>query len=203
MIQDAEIKFETDYDWRRMIGIYDALIEKQRAGLFDATAYSTPHVPDLVAHDIGSYGMLFTSQQLTPNEIWYVWNGQLLETVFPWSAKLRQKFGSHGIDLVDFSLSRHFHSIKKHTDKKAPGVATQGHCNLNYIVESDPESTAYFQRPDGLHFYRSPKNTAWLLDSTVPHWVENEGQRIVFQLRFHSPYDQVRECLTQYPIELK
>ena len=81
-------------------------------------------------------------------------------------------------------------------------MATQGHCNLNYIVESDPESTAYFQRPDGLHFYRSPKNTAWLLDSTVPHWVENEGQRIVFQLRFHSPYDQVRECLTQYPIEL-
>ena len=110
MIQDAEIKFETDYDWRRMIGIYDALIEKQRAGLFDATAYSTPHVPDLVAHDIGSYGMLFTSQQLTPNEIWYVWNGQLLETVFPWSAKLRQKFGSHGIDLVDFSLQHTFNA---------------------------------------------------------------------------------------------
>lgn len=202
MIPTPQIPLEIDYDWSRMIRIYDVLIEKHRSGFFKDTTYRFPHIPDLEAHDIGKYGTIVTSRRLTPYEDWYVWTGLLLDTVFPWTQQLKDHFEQHNIDFVDFSLSRHFHSIKQHVDRKTAGVAEQGHCNLNYIIESDPDARSFFESTAGVCFYPSPVNTAWLLDSSVPHWVENEGPRTVFQLRFHSPYQQVLDHLCENPIKL-
>jgi len=202
MIQAPDIPFAIDYDWSRMIRIYDVLIEKHRSGFFKNTTYRFPHIPDLEAHDIGKYGTIVTSRGLTPWEDWYVWTGQLLDTVFPWTQTLKDRFSEHNIDFVDISLSRHFHSISQHIDRKTAGIAEDGHCNLNYIIESDPDARSYFESAEGTVCYPSPQNTAWLLDSSVSHWVENEGPRIVFQLRFHSPYQLVLDNLQQYPIRL-
>jgi hypothetical protein len=60
----------------------------------------------------------------------------------------------------------------------------------------------YFQDDDGLHSYPSIPGKAWLINSSVEHWVDNQNFREVFQMRFHDSYSQIKDYLINYPLNL-
>jgi hypothetical protein len=202
LISENPLPVQINYDWQRLRRVYHKLIENYHHGFFDRTQWN-----DKIQHtacDLGRHGQLVISDNITEGA-WIIWTGGLLDSILPWAKEIRHKTKQAGIFLQDFAFHYHYGDITRHTDKKTGDEIDfqNSQCNLNFVVSSsDPESTSYFERPDGVHCYVGRAGFGYLIDSSVPHWVENKGHREVFQIKFHSSYDKVKDFFSKHQLNL-
>lgn len=208
MIKQLPLPITIDHDWKRIRKVYEKLINNYRDGFFSA---STQWVDDYKAYgaDIGCHGRLSMSHKLTGGVEWYLWSGSLLEKLLPFAESLRQTFLDHDLHFSNFSYTQHTGSIDRHVDSKRLDERDPtndpliNQCNINYIITAlDPQSASYFEYAHETCWYPSEPNRAWLIDSSVPHWVINSDFREVFQLRFHDPYQKVKKYFETNPLHL-
>lgn len=208
MIQESFLPITIDHDWSRERKVYEKLITNYQSGFFNSTTY---WIDDYKAYgaDIGPHGRLSISEKLTGSIQWYQWSGSLLERLLPFAADLKEAFANHGLNFCNFSYTQHTGSIDRHVDGKRSDERTVANdplvnqCNVNYIITSlDSNSASYWEYNDGIHWYPSISGKAWLIDSSVPHWVVNNNFREVFQFRFHDPYHKVKEYFDKNQLHL-
>lgn len=190
----------THTDWSRVTQALEHITDKINRKELDHKAWMEDAYKSTF-YPLGNYGGVFQNFDLTEGSQWNIWTGNFLETFLPWSKKLRSIFESSPLDFNGFCFGRHTQSIKSHIDGKKIGEAPRGHCNLNYLVYCEnPNSYTYAISANGEeHRYYSHSNTAWLLATDVLHGVQNEGIRDVFQLKFFSPFVEVKNWLQDHP----
>ena len=206
MILETALPFEINHDWDRTRAVYAKLISQYQQGFFANTTQSLPDY-HAVGADLGQYGRLSISNDLTQGTEWYIWSGEFLEMTLPFAQQLKQQIQEAGLKFCNFAYFQHENSIKRHVDKKALGEQNDpddpqaNQCNLNFIISCDDhDSKSYWQDHDGTHVYPSQAGHAWLIDSSQPHWVDNCGHREIFQIRFHDNYRNVHNYFQNHSI---
>ena len=121
-------------------------------------------------------------------------SGAIVTAQLPWTAKLREDFAP--LKIFNFDISGMTGSFKPHVDRK-PGY-DGAHCRINYML-NDTAAVTYAQGKHGVESYPGHVHTAWLLDTTKTHWVDNSQSRYIFQINLHEPYDTVCQWLDQHP----
>ncbi len=203
MILENPLPFRMHHDWSRMRRIYHKLIKNYYNNFFDDNERWISNGRH-TACDIGIYGRLAYSCNLT-EDCWFFWSGKMVESLIPCTSELKEKAADSGILLQNFAYHCHYGNISKHVDsKELKDISFQkNQCNLNFIITSqDKQSISCFEHDDGIHYYTGKENSAYLMDSSVPHWVTNNGFREIFQIRFHSSYDSVKNFFNLNPITL-
>lgn len=203
MILESPLPLTIKCDWTRMNRVYQKLLENFNYGFFDDVKQWVPNAK-YTACDIGVHGRWAVDNKTV--QPWFLWTGPLLESIIPWAKKLREKTARAGILLQNFGYHYHDFDIYKHVDSKetADRKYQSEQCNINFIIKcSDPPGKSFFERADGTHYYVSQENCAYLIDSSVPHWVENQSYREILQIRFHSRYDMVKDFFQKNPLELE
>jgi hypothetical protein len=199
------INLQFNCDWDRIHKIFNRLVEKKNQGYFSNCVYEPAYKANI--YSIGTFGSLITSTSLTgeDNE-WRLWNGKFLEwTLPPEIFLLTDKLVDAGLNFVNFSYTCHYGEIKKHTDGKRINEGSGGHCNLNYIISStDPQAKTISTGPNGeTELYLSSPGKVFLLDTATPHQIISNGIREVFQLKFHSSFDEVKRFFANNNLILK
>lgn len=187
------------FDWQRVQKVYAHLCEMiDRGGFREYQTYEPAYRATL--YSIDRHGCIIENLDLSPAAPWRTWTGALLEHLIPWALPLRRRLESSGIRFVNFSYFRHDGDIKKHIDGKTDLEKTPGHCNLNHIVVAqDPRAMTWVGSDSDQQHYPTQTHSTWLLDTSLPHGVSNQGRREVFQLKFHSPFSQVRDLFMAQP----
>lgn len=204
MIVDPPLPITINHDWMRVRKIYKKLIENYEQGFFDNTVTWTKDYQSYTA-GIGSYGSIIVSTSLTQGVKWYSWTGALLEQLLPFAQDLRIKFENNGLKFCNFVYFQHTANIDKHVDGKQSNElgALYNQCNVNYVISShDSHAASYFEDNLNTHVYYSTPGQAWLINSGVPHWVNNSGLREIFQIKFHDSHDRVQEYFYKNPLSL-
>ena len=187
------ISIDFDHDWSKINRVYNQLIK-----LVDEKKFQSHDQDEYYAsiHNLGNFGgsMVVTYEFTKPNT-WYIWNGKLLETLLPAKIySLKQQMTDAGLNFISFSYSQHQGPISKHIDHKSPEEATDGHCNLNYIIScSDPDACTVATDGTSIEQYPSTAGSCWLLDTTTCHQVNNTGSREVFQIKIHNSFSEVKK----------
>jgi len=187
------ISIDFDHDWIKINQVYNQLIkmidekkfQSYRADEYKASVYSLGNLG----------GCMVVSEKLTKPNTWYIWSGELLETLLPPKIHaLKQQIIDAGLNFINFSYTQHQGSIAKHIDGKSPGEAPNGHCNLNYIISSF-DSGACTVATDGISTeqYSSVPGSCWLLNTATYHQVNNTGNREVFQIKIHNSFAEVKK----------
>lgn len=199
------INLQFDYNWIRIHKIFNRLVEKKNQGYFSNYVYEPAYKSKI--YSIGTFGSLITNTSLTEENVeWQVWNGKFLEWLLPPEIfLLTDKLVDAGLNFVNFSYTCHYGKIKKHIDGKQIDEGLDGHCNLNYIISStDPEAKTVSTGSNGqTEIYLSSPGKLFLLDTATPHQVINGGIREVFQLKFHSSFNEVKQFFTDNNLILK
>lgn len=186
-------------DWSKVTRAFQDISDKIDRRELDEKAYMEPAYGSML-YPLGRYGAVLENFNLTDGSPWRTWTGEFLESFLPWSKNLRQVFESSSLDFVGFSFSRNTDNVKSHIDGKKPNEGLRGHCNLNYLVFCENPSSYTFAigSNNKESRYLSQSGTAWLLATDVLHGVKNQGVRDVFQLKFYSPFVEVKEWLENH-----
>ena len=179
-------------DWTKVRQMYDGIENRFQQGLLvpdGVTSYGSQR------YRLGREGMsgsVMVDQQHT-QQPWVAWCGRLLEDMVPELNSIGRQMKRDGLDFVTLTYNRMTGPIGRHADGKPRGEATRGQCNINYIIGcSDAEARTHAVMPDGtMQSYDSLPDTAWCLDTSVPHWVECSGEREFIQMCVHEPLDRV------------
>jgi len=192
-LMQCPVNLVFEYDWDRVRNLYNQIIEKKQQNYVKNNNES---VYNADTYSLGKYGAMISNHTLTDHE-WNIWAGPLLEHVLPASIyEISNKLKASNLEFVNFGYFMHFGNIKEHVDPQRDDVSKNGHCNINYVIGStdpnaktvlfDPTTSTYESYPS------TPKKT-WILNSAVPHRVENRGIREIFQIKVFSPYNQVKD----------
>lgn len=186
-------------NWYRTRQIYDFICEQLNLGKF-TNSYHEPAYNSKIISLGENQGGIIESFHLTENTPWRIWTGPLLEKTIPWSEKLKNKLLSHNLNFVNFSYSRHFKKISAHIDGKTNEEGKQGHCNLNYIIDSiDTDAYTWAKDKNNNVIKITSKNmTTLLLQTDIEHGVENSKARDTFQIKFHDSYSKIDNFLTTH-----
>jgi len=179
-------------DWTKVRQMYDGIENRFRQGQLvpeEVTSYGSQR------YRLGREGMsgsVMVDQQHT-QQPWVAWCGRLLGEMVPDLQHIGEQMKRDGLDFVTLTYNRMTGPIGRHADGKPEGEAPRGQCNINYIIGcSDSEASTHAVMPDGtVQSYASLPDTAWCLDTSVPHWVECSGEREFIQMCVHEPLDQV------------
>lgn len=187
----------TVIDWQPVLAEYQRLCGMAGAGEI-TDVYEEPSYASKIYCVDG--GCLVASDLLTEGVVWYVWAGANLERMIPECATLRQRLQTSGLNLVNFNYYSITGNIHSHIDGKTLAESGQGHCNLNYIVSSlDQHNQTWIKHNDHTQTAPTTADTLWLIDTTQEHGVSNKGHRETFQIKFHSPYQDVAHWLMSNP----
>lgn len=206
-LMQCPINLQVNCDWNRIRRIYNRLIEKRYQGYFVNEVYEEEYCTHV--HSINRHGAITCNTTLT-NHDWHMWIGTFLEHIITDNnvKELSKKLLDAKINFKNFGYFIHYGDINEHIDVTPKEVteslpfkhATPGSCNLNYIISStDQNAYTYLRDPSrGIEErYPSIVGTTNLLDPEVFHGVKNEGTREVFQIKILSPYNQVKEFLSE------
>ena len=189
----AQINIKFNQDWSKIIDLLHHVQEKYNNGLLKQGQWIEEYM--ITRYDLGTMGSFIPLDSITKNpKTGSTINGLLLETLLPWSKKLKSDFRNSG--LVSLAFLECCEDLEPHVDGQEPGIV--GHCRLNYIVY-DCDSVTYLDNDGLIENYPSIGGTAWLVDTTKLHWVKNGEKRYLFQLMFHRPFSEVYEWFEQHP----
>lgn len=187
------INLNYEVDWNRIRKIYNKLVDQTSQGIYQEhpePSYSA------VRYDIGNYGSIISSTILTDGIVWNVWCGQLLESLLPVELlNLRQDLIDSGLNFVNFNYFQHHGNVNLHRDGKRLNEASEGQCNINYIISCDnpnTETIVYSDISPGYQESYSGAGKWWLLDTYTKHQVKNSGFREVFQLKIYNSFDKIK-----------
>ena len=187
------------YDWRRLQLVAGHLFSKVDQGYFDNSVLWEPAYQAKI-FNIGCHGSVTVNHSLTNNSPWYTWTGPLLETTIPFCKDIRQRLLKNQLNFVNFTYTLHFDNIKPHIDGKTDQEKNLGSCNINHIIASESTESFTFAESGAIkQRYQTIPGDTWLVNTDVVHGVINKGQREVFQVKFHQPFEQVQDFFISNP----
>lgn len=150
-------------------------------------------------YNIGNQGALIKLDKITDGE-WFMLSGQVLDKLLPWHDLAFDLFSD--CNLKHMSFSKMNKPIIPHVDNYTKEMEEQGivKCNLNYTVTcTDPDARLVSTDMEGNNREetRLIPGTAVLLDSNMPHSVEINGEREMFQFQFFASFETVKKRLKE------
>lgn len=193
VISKLDVKF--NIDWQPLIDIY----EETRA-LVTGPQAPTPRWIDgwdeymYEFREDGEYSNFVFLNEVADHKsnVGLLTKGRV-ERLLPWCNKLREDMRE--LNIYGISIQGSIGNVAAHRDIDD---SSSRHCKMNYIITQCDVKT-YADNDGVIESYPSTKDTGWLLDTTKLHWVEGQGQRYVFQIFFHSPYERVLEWFKLHP----
>ena len=191
----SQLNLTVSADWSRIRKVYTHVIEKKDAGSFEPT--KEPYNATL--YSLGNYGCVVVSTSLTEGADWNFWSGKLLESFLPPNIlALRDQIQSAGLHFTNFVYYQHRGSIQEHIDQNKPGDGNDGHCAINFIISAnDPNATTVAHTDNCQESYKSIPGTTWLLNTAVPHRIDNNDFREVLQIRVLSSYQKTLQFFSE------
>jgi hypothetical protein len=199
IVSKIDILFDLDWDpvFKKFIYLKD-LINKQPPTKSLTTTFGETR------YDFGDNGsfMFYNNISNIKNSSGAL-TGRIIENLLPWQEQLKNDFKE--INLTGIGLQWGIDDLLCHVDgvddpgqelSKAGGIH---HCKLNYSL-TDNDAITYAKNDDGsVETYPTVKNTAYLIDTTKPHWVKNSSTRFLFQLTFHEDFRKVNQWFSEHP----
>ena len=187
-------------DWSRVQSISSKMFSKLENGDFDKDKKLREEY-GAVEYNLGNYGSLFLDTENEDGLPWYHWTGPLLTSNISWGKQIEEKLKNSPINFSNFTYFIHQRKVFEHTDGKTDEEKSfDGHCNLNFVIScEDPTSYTFIGRGSEQKTYPSNGDSAWLIDTTIPHGINNHGKREVFQMKFYNSFDRVVNYLLDNP----
>lgn len=140
-------------------------------------------------YDLKSLGII-SDHSLSPS--WYRFSGPVINKTLPWLDQMLSMFRELSPD--DGCISYMLGSGGEHVD--IPEAKTA----LNYIFyNSDPGAYTWSSDDkENKKSYPSDINTAWLLDTQIPHGISNNGERWALSIHFNSEYEKVNDWFSNH-----
>jgi hypothetical protein len=136
------------------------------------------HTKGSAHYDLGVLGVLSKHHA---SQKWYRIAGPVINKTMPWINDLLDTIKELSPDNGAISFLRGDGAM--HIDQPKEKSA------LNYIFyNTDPLAHTYV----GDEHYASVVGDAWILDSTVPHGIKNNGDRWSLSIHFAAPYNELR-----------
>ena len=180
-------------DWTKLIALFDSLRTRWQNNQLE-NGVLIPESGDC-RYYFGNTGCFTTLDCVTGHaQDSALLSGAIVDSQLPWIKQLEQDFAP--LKIFNFDISGMTGSFTPHVDRK-PGH-DGAHCRINYMLNNTAAVT-YAQGLDGVESYPGRVHTAWLLDTTKTHWVDNSQSRYIFQINFHESYDTVSHWLDQHP----
>ena len=190
----SQIDLKVPADWDGIRKAYWSIKERKNAG----------HLPDVQevieyqaqTYSLGNYGCMLSNTSLTSEaNPWDTLFGKIVEKFLPQHIlSLRDEIKFAGLNFINFGYYQHVGSIKEHIDGKKIDEGKDGHCNVNFIVDSeDPNAMTFAYNDNRQESYQSIPNTTWLLNTEVVHGVNNTGRREVFQIKIYNSFGKVKK----------
>ena len=185
MVEKIDIQFR--YDWE---------IVRKKYNQIKSAADPNLYIQDKVygnssdTYNLKGFGYISNIHKFSPN--WYMWSGELFESMLPWSKNLRHTFSELTISHISWSVIDS--NILRHFDNKIDAEKDLPQCKLNYIVRSDdPNAITNVYNADSTikKSYLSTPNSAWLVNVDLDHEVINTGHREILTFKFFNEFDQV------------
>lgn len=177
----------TNYDWSKLINKLEQTRKFCMQHPEKKIYHSGTHDYRYNFNKIGSFSPFNNSTKIPFNAGCMA--GLIVETEIPWINKLKEDIGI--VNSVSFQFN--IESIARHVDGQDDPAITQ-HCKLNYMI-SDQDYVTYVDTGDKILSYPTKKDTAWLIDTSLPHWVHGQGTRYTFQLGFHVSFETAKQHL--------
>ena len=199
-------------DWNKVRQVFDTLNKKRLLGQLDSNKQDLDSI-GMAQYDIGEFGSISVDTgkivgRSTYGNGWIEFNGQLLNSLLPWTKQAKELFKDVGLISINWITTRA--SVNLHTDYinfddiDAPYYINSTdkknqQCKLNYIVSSlDPDAvTISYDHHDATKTWqtKSIPGTAFLLDTQYPHEVKNNEYREVLTFLFNNDYKVISEFL--------
>ena len=193
MYDIESLPIKINFDWTPVRRRYQDLITKIKNGLL--LVEQLPYWNAGFTR-VGADGGMTSCSNYT-EQVWHTWMGSSLEQLLPWAGDLKKQFADAGLTFKNFSYFEHPGNIVEHVDSHPNGLDPHQQCNVNYIVYSeDTASRSCYRAEDVVYSYPSNPGCAYLMATGWPHWVDNQGIRAVFQMRFFETPATVNNFLT-------
>ena len=187
----AKINLTINQNWEQLITVGKTLQAKAHAGKLPEANWIESYQD--YRYDLNEFGSVQFFDPITdptdPKFSTVSYCGKIVEGMLPWSRKFRQDFAD--LNLVTFTYLETAGNITKHCDRLDPETAHLGHCRVIYVI-NDTNAVTYAELDGHIESYPSRAKTAWLLDTSKPHWIENNQIRQVLQITFHEPFAKVQ-----------
>ena len=193
----------SNFDWTNLQTSFQEVWDLCESGSLNDKKYFEKNYRSNI-YSLGNHDGLVESFSLTNGMPWRTWTGPSLERLIPWTASVRHRLEQSGLNFINFSYTRHLNAISAHVDGKTDKEkdhAVQGHCNINFITRCDhTEAYTWVKDHSGQEDrYPSTPLRGWLLRTDLLHGVSTLGTRESFQIKFHSPFDHVKQWLEDNP----
>jgi len=143
-------------------------------------------------YDFGNFGSFMPFDVITANpNVAGCMSGLMVESSLAWAKQLRKDLA--GLTISSISFQYNTEGLLRHVDGQYD-TSIKNHCKLNYMI-SDENYSTFIDTGKEILSHPTKKDTAWLIDTTLPHWVSGEGTRYIFQVGFHDSYDTVYQHL--------
>jgi hypothetical protein len=198
-IENATIIQQSDWDTIRHY--LDIAREQIRQGRWDHKkiydqSTKTEH------YSLESHGVI-SDIEIDDHAFWTFWDGAWVESLLPWTRGMRAKLAEAGLPVTNIYYSSNSVTIPAHKDRKFLGVnSDQPHTNINYVISSEnPEASYTWVRDEQgqeLRYYSHP-GKLWMINASNLHGVVTDGFRDVLGMKFHYPFDQVKNFFDRNP----
>ena len=153
--------------------------------------------PETTHYSIGDHSFLLVDKKSTLND-WTSLSGKIIDMNLKWIDQARELFS--GLNFQGCSYNLTHIDLQMHVDFY-PEIYKPV-CKVNYIVSCvDPNAVTLSQDADDptiFHSYPSIPNTAWIIDTGLPHEVKSQGCREILEFRFHNTkYETLCEFFNQ------
>jgi hypothetical protein len=200
-IATHQIDLKFNQDWSKVINLYNKISKKWDNHELTTSFHSATE--DWVKENdggvelfrVGNAGYFLPMDELTKNSsVGGSISGPILELLLPWTKQLRKDMEE--IDLSSIMFLECNQDMIPHVDGKPLGVSH--HCRINYMI-NDCDSVTCVDNNGTIESYPTVAGTAWLLDVSKLHWVNNNQTRHTFQLTFHRPFDEILNWFNSRP----
>ena len=115
----AQINIKFNQDWSEVIDLLHHIQEKCNNGLLKQGQWIEEYM--ITRYDLGAMGSFIPLDSITKNpKTGSTINGPLLETLLPWSKKLKSDFQDSG--LVSLSFLECYEDLEPHVDGQEPAL---------------------------------------------------------------------------------
>lgn len=153
-------------------------------------------------YSLESHGVI-SDIEIDDQSFWTFWDGAWVESLLPWTRGMRAELERAGLPVTNIYYSSNSVTIPAHTDRKFMGVNSElPHTNINYVISSQNPQHSYTWVRDAqgqeLRYYSDP-GRLWMINASNVHGVVTDGFRDVLGMKFHYPFDLVKDFFDSHP----
>lgn len=177
-----QVPLQIEHDWSQTKSFIKKLMTLKDSSVVSDYGNSSHY-------DFKALGTL-SEHKLSPS--WYRLAGPKVNKTMPWLNSFLESMKE--LEPDEGCISYMIGSGGEHVD--LPHLKSA----LNYIFESsDSSAHTWLRHGDVVERYPSDLNTAWIINTQVPHGIQNSGERWALSIHFGVEYEKVVEWFSHHP----